>query len=103
MQVNGLRVLLDCLVMGYHTAHLITLNYHPCSKKQAQLGYCITMWICASHQFCLQEFPAMERATNLLVGTSASVTMRYPSKERMAMEGRSATCPSLALSLTAAT
>ena len=45
----------------------------------------------------------MERGTNLLRGTSASVTMRYPSKERMAMEGQSATCPSLALLLMGAT
>ena len=45
----------------------------------------------------------MGKGTNLLVGTSAFVTMRYPSKVRMAMEGLSATCPSLALLLMGAT
>ena len=41
----------------------------------------------------------MERGINLRVGTSASVRIHSPSKDRMAMEGQSATCPFMELLL----
>ena len=45
----------------------------------------------------LQRFPATEKDTSLRLARSASVTMYYHSMGVTAMEGQSATCPSLEL------